>query len=109
MPALSDVVGMLAGAPLVPPNSTLWGRAPNVHVTVPPRAILTVVGVKTLELAPAATVAALGREPVTVAAIVVVLLTPPAVPVTVIVDWPAESPVTTPASETVATLVLAEV
>src|SRR5688572_25183246 len=51
---------MLVGAPGVARKATLCGRAPNDHVTVPPRAIVTVDGEKTFAVAEPCTVAAWG-------------------------------------------------
>ena len=45
-------VGTLAGTPLACTNVTLWLRVPMVHVTDPPFAIVTVVGLKMFAVDP---------------------------------------------------------
>ena len=53
-------VGMFAGTPAACTNVTLWLRVPMVHVTDPPFAIVTVVGLKMFAVDDAVTSAVAG-------------------------------------------------
>src|SRR4029450_633306 len=88
------VLGMLAGLPAVK-NVTLCSVS-NVHVTVPPRAMVAGVGWNWVPVvAVTAAVEAAGCVTVTVTSLV--LVTEPIVPVAVMTAVPAATPVTTPA------------
>ena len=93
---------MLAGAPAVPWKFTLCARAPNVHVTVPVRAIATNAGLNVSAVPLAMTFAVAGRVPLTVTGTSTVLVTEPRVSETVIVAEPAARPVTSPPVVTLA-------